>query len=107
MSLLATHLRSILFSNLRPDMSSVQRKAAWNLFNSIDSDLDIAGYTNNESSTTQEAVERFESVLKHGEENMIEDEDDFDDIVDEPEDSPEPARTNIIDIDLDDDDDIT
>lgn len=83
-------------------MSSVQRKAVWNLFNSIDSDLDIAGYTSNESSSTQEFVEKLEAILKHGDDNMIEDE--IDDIVDEPEAEEDTPRTHLIDIELDDDD---
>lgn len=98
MSLLAEKLRGVLFSNLRPDMPLPVRSAAWDLFNAIDTDLDIAEYTNNESSTTQEAAERFDDVLKRGDE--IEDDIIFEEDEEEEEVTP---RNDPLEIELDDD----
>lgn len=61
MSILVSKIRPILFSNLRPDFDPKLRAAVWNLFNAVDSDLDIAGYI--ESSTTDEALEELESTM--------------------------------------------
>lgn len=98
MSLLAEKLRGVLFSNLRADMPLPLRSAAWDLFNAIDTDLDIAEYTDNESSTTQEASERFDTVLKRGEEEL---EDDV--VFEEDEEDDVPIRNDPLEIELDDD----
>lgn len=65
MSILADKLRAVIFSNLRADMPLPLRKASWDLFNAIDSDLDIANYTH--SSDTDPFIDRFETVLGRGE----------------------------------------
>lgn len=65
MSILADKLRGVLFSNLRHDMPRPTRQAAWELFNAIDSDLDIAGYI--ASSPTDELSDMFDDVLAAGE----------------------------------------
>lgn len=68
MSVLVDKLRAVLFSNLRPDMPKAIRDASWDLFNSIDQDMDVAGYTSDTvSSTTEESLERFEHALKRNE----------------------------------------
>lgn len=74
-------------------MSQVIRKAAWDLFNAIDSDLDICDYTDNESSTTVEALERFEATLATG--TLLT----RDDEVEETEDVP---IVDILDLETDD-----
>ena len=68
MSVLVDKLRAVLLSNLRPDMPKAIRDASWNLFNSIDQDMDVAGYTSDTvSSTTEEALEKFDHALKRNE----------------------------------------
>jgi hypothetical protein len=104
MSLLATKLRGVLFSNLRPDMPQALRNAAWNLFDAIDTDLDIAEYTDNESSTTQEAVEKFDLVLQRGDHIQDDDDIEYDDDI---EDEDTPIKPDPLNLELDEDDDIT
>lgn len=67
MSILATHLRPLIVSNLREDMNPRIKKAMMELFNSIDQDLDEHGYSpdaDTTSSVTDEAIERLEAILQ-------------------------------------------
>ena len=82
MSILVTELRSLIFSNLRPDLNPKIRKACWNLYNAIDADLDVMGYhEDTASSTTQEAIEKFQDDISG--------KNDLPDLEDEPDEIPE------------------
>lgn len=97
MSILASHLRAILFSNLRNDMDGVLKRKAAALFNSIDSDLDITSYSLDAdppgiSSSTQEALEDLEEYLKTFEKISEDTEDD-----EFPIDTAQEANDDLID----------
>lgn len=98
MSILVDKLRAVLFSNLREDMPKTIREGAWELFNSIDQDLDVAGYTGNESSSTQEVAEKFDNILR-----SLDSTEDFE-FVEEEDTAEDTPANSILDTDISDDD---
>lgn len=62
MSVLSTHIRGVIFSNLRKDMDPALQNGLFDLISALDEDLNIAEYS--PSSTTDEVIERFEALLK-------------------------------------------
>lgn len=67
MSLLATHLRPLIVSNLKEDMNPRIKRAMMEVFNAIDQDLNMHGYSlegDTASSQTEEAVEKLEKLLQ-------------------------------------------
>lgn len=82
MSILVDKLRATLFSNLRPDMPQKIREVAWDLFNAIDNDLDVANFI--PSSSTDEVIELFDAVMRSNELPDFEDEEVEDDSDDTP-----------------------
>ena len=67
MSLLASHLRPLIVSNLREDLNPRIKQAMMELFNAIDQDLDVNNYsidTDTTSSAVDLAVEKLETVLQ-------------------------------------------
>lgn len=104
MSILVKSLRSILFSNLRPEMPAKLKKAAWDVFNSIASDIDVSGYNEDTtSSSTDEALERLDSILSG---SIALDTELEEEILTEiiPEEKPAP-RNDALDTDIELDDD--
>lgn len=66
MSVLNTHLRPLIVSNLREDMNPRIKKVMMKLFNAVDSDLDLHSYnieTGTVTEETEEAIEELEKVL--------------------------------------------
>jgi len=67
MSILATHLRPLIVTNLKEDMNPRIKKVMMDLFNAIDGDLDLHGYNLENGTlteTTEQALEDYDRVMK-------------------------------------------